>query len=93
MTGEIFFSGEDSRYFFPLENLFLSRCRSCSKLTLWRHDTILYPPTQYEIEPNEDPSDDINADFNEARTTLDLSPRGAAALLRLCIQKLCEQLG
>lgn len=93
ITGEIFFSGEDSTYFYPLENLFLSKCRSCGKLTLWRHDTILYPPTQYEIEPNEDLTDEIKADFNEARTILDLSPRGAAALLRLCIQKLCKRLG
>ncbi len=93
MTGEIFFKDESSEYAYPLENLFMSQCRSCKDLTLWHHDTILYPLAQYEIQPNEDLSDDIKADFNEARTILDLSPRGAAALLRLCIQKLCKHLG
>jgi len=37
--------------------------------------------------------EDIRADFNEAREIFFLSPRGAAALLRLAVQKLCIVLG
>lgn len=37
--------------------------------------------------------DDVKADYEEARRVVALSPRGACALLRLAVQKLCIDLG
>ncbi len=62
-------------------------------MTIWLHNNFIYPPARYEIEPGPDLPADVRVDFEEARAVLALSPRSASALLRLCIQKLCKELG
>jgi Domain of unknown function (DUF4145) len=54
---------------------------------------MLYPDSSSAPLPNDDLDPDIKADYLEARSIVAKSPRGAAALLRLCIQKLCRHLG
>jgi hypothetical protein len=76
-----------------LENVFVSRCYTCDALAIWLHDALIYPPTMNGPPPNPDLSDDVRRDYDEARTILPLSPRGAAALLRLAIEKMCIELG
>lgn len=71
----------------------VSHCEHCRFPTIWYGKTIIFPLNLSAEPPNEDLPDDIIEDYNEAREILNLSPRGAAALLRLAIQKLCIHLG
>lgn len=71
----------------------VGQCFSCRELTIWVFDELLYPAHSFVIEPNADLPGDIRPDFEEAARIVNLSPRGAAALLRLCVQKICISLG
>lgn len=85
---------ESSEYLrMELQNVFLSECYNCHKISIWLRDKLVYPSYNLEIEPNDDLPMDIQNDFNEAREIIQRSPRGAAALARLCIQKICIVLG
>lgn len=78
---------------FQVVNLHMSRCFACKDFSIWLHDKLIFPVWSLGIEPNEDLPTEIYNDFLEAREIVNTSPRGAAALLRLCIQKLCVELG
>lgn len=71
----------------------LGTCDHCNNFTIWLNDQMVFPLTSTAPFPNSDLPDDIKQDFEEARQIQSLSPRGSAALLRLCIQKLCMHLG
>jgi hypothetical protein len=94
MNGLVLFDRVNSRYLdFQLFNLSISKCFNCNKIAVWVYDRLLFPVELHGEEPNTDIPDDILRDYEEARSILNLSPRGAAALLRLVIQKLCKFLG
>ncbi|OOZ41658.1 hypothetical protein BOW53_02980 [Solemya pervernicosa gill symbiont] len=75
------------------ESFLISSCQNCSSPTIWLGDKIIFPIHSASEPPNSDLPDEIKHDYEEARTIANLSPRGAAALLRLSIQKLCAHLG
>ena len=54
---------------------------------------MLFPALGGIEAPSEDLEDSIKQDYNEAAAIVGRSPRGAAALLRLCLQNLLKQLG
>lgn len=78
---------------YDTENIYLSKCYNCNKVAVWVHKSLLFPKEKIGINPNQDLPEEIIHDFDEARSIMSESPRGAAALLRLCIQKLCIYLG
>ena len=76
-----------------MSGLDVSRCQHCKDLCIWISGKLSYPDRGLAPPPNTDLPEDIKGYYEEAGAILDRSPRGAAALLRLCIQKLCVHLG
>ncbi|WP_375690936.1 DUF4145 domain-containing protein [Pseudooceanicola sp. LIPI14-2-Ac024] len=77
-----------------VSSVFLSECtyEDCRKISVWLDERLLFPEKSTVSAPNPDLSDELKADYLEAASIVSQSPRGAAALLRLCIQKLCNEL-
>ncbi|PQO29097.1 hypothetical protein C5Y96_15180 [Blastopirellula marina] len=78
---------------YDLAGFAVSFCFHCSEPAFWYNSNVIFPDISTAELPNGDLPDDIREDFDEARSILGRSPRGAAALLRLAIQKLCIHLG
>lgn len=84
-----------------------AQCSCCKNPSLWRvteyensnfgrHDKsaeLIYPDNGVAALPEQDMPEDVKKDYVEAARIFSKSPRGAAALLRLGLQKLCKHLG
>jgi hypothetical protein len=86
-----------ARYEFGIEtgkdfHFGISKCDHCKKICIWRHKQMVYPNRGNAPVPNPDMPEDVKKDYEEAASIYTQSPRGASALLRLAIQKLCVHL-
>lgn len=83
----------------------ISRCARCEKLVLWHeyivreengnvipNGVIIHPPVSTAPHHHVDLPEPCVAEYDEARSIVGASPRGAAALLRLCLENLCAHL-
>ena len=83
-------------------------CTCCEEVSIWkitkfeweeiigRQDydgEMVYPFKSTAPIPDKDMPEDVKVDYLEASDIFSKSPRGAAALLRLALQKLCRHLG
>lgn len=78
---------------FQFQDLWFAVCLKCQGRTIWYQTRLVAPIATSAPPPNEDMPEDIRVDFEEARDIAERSPRSAAGLLRLCIQKLCIHFG
>jgi len=78
--------------FFKQEQLKRTRCQLCNKISIWYEYKMIYPALSTAPLPAKDMPESIKFDYLEARDILVRSPRGACALLRLALEKLCNEL-
>ena len=81
-----------SQSHWEMVNVTFSQCHSCDGFAIWIKDGIVFPSHDVAILPHDDMPNDVKTDFVEAAEIVNKSPRGAAALLRLAIQKLIPHL-
>ena len=79
--------------FVRLSDFSISRCKHCLNFSVWKDNELIYPDTDKGMEPNPELPEEIQTIFKEAYSIIGKSPRSAAALLRICMQKLCIFLG
>lgn len=76
-----------------VESVALNFCTQCGAFSIWVKEKMVYPTATNAPFPSDSMPTDVKTDFLEARDVLNKSPRSAAALLRLAIQKLTLYLG
>jgi hypothetical protein len=76
-----------------LHNSFVSVCMECGRFALWFGSQMRFPIVTKAPPAHPDLPEELQADYDEAANILALSPRGASALMRLIVEKLCHHLG
>lgn len=76
-----------------LDNWESSKCDHCWEFSIRKDQNLIYPTVSTIPMPHTDMSESVKEIYNEARDIAWKSPRAAAALLRLALEKLTEELG
>jgi hypothetical protein len=70
----------------------VSKCVACNGYAIWLHGRLIWPASSTAPPANPDLPESIRQDYAEAAQVLPHSPRAAAALLRLAVEKLAQHL-
>jgi len=83
------FSSKDIPFF--SSDIAIANCQNCNDFSLWVDEELVYPKQIPVDPPNSDLNEDIQSLYNEAAEIVSDSPRGAAAILRLSLEKFLKQ--
>lgn len=67
-------------------------CITCAKISIWDGGRMVYPATSNAPAPNPNMPEEIKRDYEEARDLESRSPRAACVLLRLCVEKMVNDM-
>ncbi len=81
VTGRPFLASRYESHRYDVQNLSISKCYNCSDISIWIYDGLVWPRRGEGPLANPDLPEGVREDYDEANSILDLSPRGAAALL------------
>jgi len=74
-------------------DLQVARCSHCENYSLWVDEDMIFPRESNAPIAHEDMPQEAEEIYNEAREVSSMSPRAAAALLRVALEKLVVSLG
>jgi len=74
-----------------IKNLELSICYKCKEYLIWYDEKIVFPVVNGAPPPHEDMSDEVKKIYDEAKSIVSKSSRAAAALLRVAVTVLIDQ--
>lgn len=77
----------------PSDLFAASKCTHCNKWSIWIDKFLVYPAQITVEDPNDDMPDEVKKLYRESAQVLSISPRAAAALLRLGLQILLGAVG
>lgn len=76
-----------------VENTKISACIRCGSYCFWVNEKLIYPAQVVAPAAHQKMPPSVSEYYDEAREVSAVSARAAAALLRIAIKKLCEELG
>lgn len=84
------FVSHNGSYFSDLDVAF---CQNCKEYNLWKEEKMIFPKKLTAPIPHMDMPNSVKELYEEARNISNDSPRAGAALLRVSLEKLTEELG
>jgi hypothetical protein len=76
-----------------LDGFYVAFCQNCEETSVWKNENMIFPRKLTAPLPHIDMPDSVKELYEEARAVADDSSRAAAALLRVALEKLTEELG